>query len=115
MTAASMRFLRSSGSVTEARGSAGWEAALKLNIGGVRHTQAVLPLSKGRARLVIRADSTTYKFYVNQSGVEHPLGEGRAKYLSSEVAGGFTGVMLGLYAVGEDRAVFRDLRIEYYS
>ncbi len=93
----------------------GWEAALKLNIGGVRHTQAALPLPAGRARLIIRADSMTYKFYVNQDGTERPLGVGRAKYLSSEVAGGFTGVMLGLYAVGEDRAVFRDLRIEYFS
>ncbi len=97
------------------RGPGGWEAALRLNIGGVRHMQAAIPLREGRARLVIRADSLTYKFYVNQDGEERPLGQGRAKYLSSEVSGGFTGVVLGLYAVGEDTAVFRDLRVEYFS
>lgn len=93
----------------------GWEAALRLNIGGIRHTQAAVPLESGRARLKVRADSLTYKFYVNQNGKEQFLGEGRAKYLSSEVSGGFTGVMLGLYAVGENMAEFRDLRIEYLS
>ena len=97
------------------RGDDGWEAALKLHIGGVRHIQRTLPLPEGRARLIIRADSLTYRFYVNSNGAEHSLGEGRAKYLSSEVSGGFTGVVLGLYAVGENRAAFDELRIEYFS
>lgn len=37
-------------------------------------------------------------------------GKAQAKYLSSEVAGGFTGVVMGLYAVDEQEnwAEFRD-------
>lgn len=97
------------------RGLGGWEAALRLRIGSVCHTQTAVSLPEGRARLIIRADRMRYRFYVNLNGQERYLGEGWSKYLSSEVAGGFTGVMLGLYAVGENRAEFRDLRIEYHS
>ena len=97
------------------QGPDGWEAALRLRLGSVCHTQAAVSLPAGRARLIIRADRMRYKFYVNLNGQERYLGEGWSRYLSSEVAGGFTGVMLGLYAVGENRAEFQNLRIEYYS
>ena len=42
------------------------------------------------------------------------LGSGQSKYLSSEVSGGFTGVVLGMYAVG-GRAEFSALDISYNS
>ena len=91
-----------------------WEAVLRLNIGGIKHVQNTLRLDSGKARLLIRSDSTTYNFAVSENGRETVLGSGQSKYLSSEVAGGFTGVVLGLYAVGSDTsAEFTGLEIKY--
>ena len=41
------------------------------------------------------------------------LGIGQTKYLSSEVASGFTGVIIGLYAQGNNTAKFSDFKVEY--
>lgn len=92
-----------------------YEAVLKLNIGNVKHIQESMPLTEGKARLIIRSDSQVYNFYVNENGKETYLGCGLSKYLSSEVAGGFTGVVLGLYAQGNNKAVFENFRAEYKS
>lgn len=91
----------------------GYEAVLKLNIGNVKHIQAAVPLKEGKARLIVRSDSVSYNFFVSESGNETHLGYGNSKYLSSEVSGGFTGVVLGLYAQGDNTAVFENLKIEY--
>lgn len=91
----------------------GFEAVLKLNIGNVKHIQAAVPLKEGKARLIVRSDSVSYNFFISESGNETHLGYGNSKYLSSEVSGGFTGVVLGLYAQGNNTAVFENLKIEY--
>lgn len=59
--------------------------------------------------LTIKMEPLRYHFYVNDTY----LGSGQTKYLSSEVATGFTGVLLGLYAVGENRAEFSEFCCEY--
>lgn len=87
----------------------GFEAILKLNIGGIKHRQAAIPLSSGRARLRITGDNLLYRFFVDDT----EIGCGQTKYLSSEVSGGFTGVVVGLYAVGENTAEFDNFGIEY--
>ncbi|MBR4096346.1 MAG: family 43 glycosylhydrolase [Oscillospiraceae bacterium] len=91
----------------------GFEAVLKLNIGNVKHVQAAVPLKEGKAQLIVRSDSVAYNFFISESGNETHLGYGNSKYLSSEVSGGFTGVVLGLYAQGNNTAVFENLKIEY--
>lgn len=90
-----------------------YEAVLKLNIGGIKHEQTVLPLASETAKIIIRADNFQYNFYVAQNGKESFLGSGSAKYLSSEVAGGFTGVVIGLYAVGKVSTEFTNFEINY--
>lgn len=95
------------------KNSEAYEAVLKLNIGNVKHTECIIPLSDNNAKLIIRSDSQVYKFFVNDNGEEKGLGYGFSKYLSSEVSGGFTGVVMGLYAVGNNTAQFTDLLIEY--
>ena len=82
---------------------------LKLNIGGIKHIQTVVPITSGSAKLRITADNLFYNFYV---GDTH-LGCGQTKYLTSEVSGGFTGVVIGLYATGKNTAVFENLAIDY--
>ena len=91
----------------------GFEALLKLNIGNIKHLQSAVPVKGGKAKLIIRSDSVAYNFFVNDSGNETHLGYGNSKYLSSEVSGGFTGVVLGLYAQGNNKAVFENLSINY--
>ncbi len=90
-----------------------YEAVLKLNIGGIKHIQNTVPLKSGEAKLIIRSDSLRYKFFVNSGGENIYLGCGMSKYLSSEVSGGFTGVIAGLYAIGNNTAEFTKLEIKY--
>ena len=77
----------------------GYEAAAKLNIGGIKHTAGTCPISGNGAELIIKTDSKGYSLIVSENGGEKVLGYGQAKYLSSAVSGGFTGTVLGLYAV----------------
>lgn len=95
------------------KGEKGYEAVLKLNIGNIRHEQAVVKLDDGQARLIVRSDSQTYTFHVKTGGDEKGLGYGHSKYLSSEVSGGFTGVVLGLYAHGNNTAEFENFKLSY--
>ena len=87
----------------------GWEGFLRLRIGDIDHIQAAVPLENGAAEVKVIMEPLRYRFYVD--GV--CLGSGQTKYLSSEVAGGFTGVVLGLYAVGDNRAEFTDFVCNY--
>ena len=82
------------------RTESGCSAVLMLNIGGIKHRQNAVPVKGDSAQLIIRADCFGYSFFVAQDGSEAQLGYGSTKYLSSEVAEGFTGVMTGLFAVG---------------
>ena len=77
----------------------GYEVAAKLNIGGIKHTAGTCPIIGNGAELIIKTDSKGYSLIVSENGGEKVLGYGQAKYLSSEVSGGFTGTVLGLYAV----------------
>lgn len=89
------------------------EVALRLNIGGIKHIQNTLSIDADNAVLIIRADRYNYNFYVRTENGEQYLGSGVGKFLTSEVSGGFTGVVLGLYAVGNNTAEFSEFKCEY--
>lgn len=89
----------------------GFEAFLRLRIGDIDHIQNTLALPGAEAEVKILMEPLRYHFYAN--GVL--LGSAQTKYLSSEVAGGFTGVVLGLYAVGGNRGEFTDFRCTYHD
>ena len=78
----------------------GCEVIAKLNIGGIKHIASTVPISGNSAELIIRMDDCGYTLIVSGENGDTVLGYGQAKYLSSEVSGGFTGTVLGLYAVG---------------
>lgn len=80
----------------------------------VGDAQAVLKsVEVTEENVILEAESTRqeYRFYVRKGETREFLGSARSKYLSSEVAGGFTGVVMGLYAVDEEEkwAEFKDL------
>ncbi len=89
-----------------------YEAILRLNIGGIKHIQETVPLTDNKAKLLINADNLYYNFILRTGSEDTILGTGGCKYISSEVSGGFTGAMIGLYATG-GKAVFEGFRLKY--
>ncbi|GGJ43249.1 glycoside hydrolase family 43 protein [Deinococcus roseus] len=59
-----------------------------------------VPVQDGPVQLKINASPEVYQFSVQQGTAEQTVGSGVARYLAPEVAGGFTGVVLGLFASG---------------
>ena len=86
------------------------EVQLRLNAGGLVQTVCSVELPSAEAALSVKADNFGYSFFAG----DKQLGYGKTRNLSSEVCGGFTGVMLGLYAVGEGSAAeFTNFKVEY--
>ena len=50
---------------------------------------------------MIEASDFIYQFRAEADGRTYYLSSAQTRYLSTEVAGNFTGVMLGLYAQGD--------------
>jgi xylan 1,4-beta-xylosidase len=74
-------------------------------IGSLSSVVARKELAEGPVTLLIRANRMFYTFAViTGSGEEHALATGETRYLSSEVAGGFTGVYFAMYASGNGQA-----------
>lgn len=69
--------------------------------------------------LQISAENLTYSFGAVLNGKKHSFGENHTKYLPTEVADGFTGVLIGLYVQSTDArdcsqsSVFRGLSCDY--
>lgn len=96
-------------------GDSGYEVIERLNVGDIKSIEkAVDRQNDNHASLVIQASPTYYRFLLRADGEEIHLGTAQTKYLSSEVAGGFTGVIIGLYACGEGTvAEFSNFKCEY--
>jgi alpha-N-arabinofuranosidase len=89
-----------------------YSVKLMLNIGDIKHTAYEIPVGSGEVSLRITANPLNYCFFVNGNEV----GTAQTRYLSSEVACGFTGVVLGLYSqYGSENEFneFKNLRISY--
>lgn len=86
---------------------------LRLTIGNLSKEMKQIPVKDNTATLKISASEYEYHFAVESGGETIPMGIGETRYLSSEVAGGFTGVVYGLYAVDKNgrSAVFTNLSI----
>lgn len=95
----------------------GYEVIERLNIGDIKSIEKKVDFNNTNyVTLVIYAYHQNYQFFIRKDGKEIPLGTAQTRYLSSEVAGGFTGVMIGLYAVNEkcsSYAEFSNFRCEY--
>ncbi len=93
---------------------AGLEAIERLNVGDIKSIEGRESIGNGTATLVVHMHNDHYRFAVVADGKEIPLGRAQTRYLSTEVAGGFTGVVIGLYAYGEgNSAEFTKFKCEY--
>ncbi len=92
-----------------------YKVVKRLNVGDIKSVEAEESLGAGnQATLVIQANQERYTFLLQKDGKEYSLGTAQTRYLSSEVAGGFTGVLIGLYAYGKDSsAEFTAFKCEY--
>lgn len=62
------------------------------------------PISSGNVTLAVHATAEEYAFAYELEGKSYPLTTARTRYLSSEVAKGFTGTFIGMYVYGETPA-----------
>ncbi|NOW06697.1 glycoside hydrolase family 43 protein [Clostridium beijerinckii] len=95
-----------------------YEVIVKLNVGEIKHVKKSVCLENdNKVSLIIHADNNCYNFCIKTEDKEVNLGRAQTKYLSSEVAGGFTGVIIGLYACGlsgYNYAEFTNFKCDYF-
>jgi alpha-N-arabinofuranosidase len=85
--------------VTKANGKKA--AVLRRVVKGMAETLQGVELPEGGLTLRIQASLGQYAFFIQADGQEEiPLGTSPAESLSTEAAGGFTGVYIGMYASG---------------
>lgn len=97
--------------------------SLRICIGDLKTVVKSVPLQiaceNTEAELKIVSDALRYSFYCIDGTEETYMGSAQTKYLSSEVCGGFTGVVAAFYAVNEKEtdawAEFRDFEWKQYS
>ena len=89
---------------------AGNQVKLMLNIGDIKHEAACVPVNGRQVTLGIKSDNINYEFFADGKS----LGKAQNRYLSSEVAGGFTGVVVGLFSQkGKEFNEFTDFNLTY--
>lgn len=89
------------------------QVILEYTIAGICHQQTLRRLDNNQATLFIDSDHQYYYFSYQTNGKKEELGKIRAKYLSSEVSGGFTGVVIGLFANNNEVAEFTAFNCHY--
>lgn len=89
----------------------------RLNIGEIKSIQHTYSLGhKKEITLFIQFDHEHYYFFAIEGKNQISLGKASTRYLSSEVAGGFTGIFFALYTVdSEEKGVgtFTDFLCKY--
>ena len=82
-------------------GAGGREVYLRYAIGSIRAVTATKSIGAGLVRLRIRSTKEMYRFaYAVGSEAFQDLGSVETRYLASEVADGFNGVFVGMFATG---------------
>lgn len=89
----------------------GYSVNLDYWLGSIYHHEASVEIPGNSVLLKVKGDTNNYNFYYSVDGGENykMLGRADTRYLSSETAGGFTGIMLGLYCTGKGNpeAIFK--------
>lgn len=75
-----------------------------IRLGEIAHSTNEIALKGNKAYLRISSDGAYYYMQVSDNGIDFKtLAKMDFRYLSTEVIGGFTGVMLGVFAQGENQ------------
>jgi xylan 1,4-beta-xylosidase len=77
---------------------------VKYNLELIKQTAVEIPLEKGAVKLRISGTKEFYTFSYTQGKNEFKeIAKVNTRYLGSEVTGGFTGVIIGMYATGNGK------------
>ena len=76
---------------------------VRRRVGRLSVVVASTKIGKGPVRLVIDAEPGWYDFKFSSGKGVKKLARAATRYLSTQVAGGFKGVYLGMYATGNGR------------
>ncbi len=92
------------------------EVALRCKLKSIDYVVKSIPLTtEGYVKLRIRSNGEMYYFECSQNGNDyHELGAVNCSLLSTEVAGGFTGVTLGMFAEGKEKKGYADFSGFHY-
>lgn len=78
---------------------------LQYRMASVLHTAAEVELPQGKIKLQVKGNKDHYSFaYATDGANFKPLGKADVRFISSETAGGFTGIYLGLFATSATKA-----------
>lgn len=93
------------------QGEAGKKVMARVKVGDAQAVLQMVDVVEDEVQLEVESTPAEYHFYCQTAGERTYLGKARTKYLSSEVAGGFTGVVMGIYAIDADEkwAAFQNL------
>jgi alpha-N-arabinofuranosidase len=99
-------------------GPSGREAFVRQTVGPFISTETGVTPIPGTVPILleVRATPLEYVFFAGSApGALKEIGRAATRYLSSEVAGGFTGVYFGLYATGNGQASTVPAAFEYWE
>lgn len=90
---------------------------LRYRLGVIDHVEkTVIVPRQAEVRLRVKGDKEFYTFYYSVGDDDFvELGKVDTRYISSETAGGFTGVMLGLYAVSAAKTSLAFADFSYFD
>jgi alpha-N-arabinofuranosidase len=70
-------------------------------LGMIEHVERQMTLAEGPVELKVEGSVNSYTFsFAQGSNLYEVIGKADARYLSTETAGGFTGVYIGMFATG---------------
>lgn len=85
-----------------------WIVGVHYAMGVINHVDEVT-INGPKVHLRITSDADYYRFWFSEDGDEFKqIGIGNTRFLSSETAGGFTGIMIGLWAYSRDNKGYAD-------
>lgn len=86
-------------------------------IGSLWKVENEAPWTTDSIVLTVKADANRYSFGFSSGDVEEPywFGQGECALLSTEVAGGFTGVMIAMYATGNGARSEAPAHFDWYD
>ncbi len=73
---------------------------LRYRLGELTHVEKEISIPEGKVQLRVKGNNDIYSFEYATDGTNfRELGRMNTRYISTETAGGFTGIILGMYAV----------------
>ena len=89
---------------------------LRYRLGELNHIEKEIPLNKTKVQLRVKGSNDFYSFeYATDGKKFKSIAKIEARYLSSETNGGFTGVMLGMYAVADNEGSKAQSEFYYFD